>query len=171
MIIKMAEGDLQTKYGLYHEILFYDGQKETIALVMGEVKGAEEVLCRVHSSCLFAHAFNSVECDCREQMAISQQLIERAGKGVIIWMDQEGKGNGHFALLKSVEHKRKGIAQADAYEAVGFNRDARDFRAAGEILRALGVKSVRMLTNNPKKVKTLTDLGIEVAGTMPTILD
>lgn len=171
MIIKMAEGDLQTKYGLYHEILFYDGQKETIALVMGEVEGAEEVLCRVHSSCLFAHAFNSVECDCREQMAISQQLIERAGKGVIIWMDQEGKGNGHFALLKSVEHKRKGIAQADAYEAVGFKRDARDFRAAGEILRALGVKSVRMLTNNPKKVKTLTDLGIEVTGTMPTILD
>lgn len=170
MIIKMAEGDLQTKYGKYHEILFYDGQKESIALVMGEVAGAEEVLCRVHSSCLFAHAFNSIECDCREQMAISQQLIERAGRGVIIWMDQEGKGNGHFALLKSVEHKRKGLAQADAYEAVGFKRDARDFRAAGEILRALGVKSVCMLTNNPKKVKTLTDQGIEVVGTVPTEL-
>lgn len=170
MIIKMAEGDLQTKYGKYHEVLFYDGQKESIALVMGKVDGAEEVLCRVHSSCLFAHAFNSIECDCREQMAISQQLIEKAGQGIIIWMDQEGKGNGHFALLKSVEHKRKGLAQADAYEAVGFKRDARDFRAAGEILRALGVKSVRMLTNNPKKVKTLTDQGIEVVGTVPTAL-
>ncbi len=167
----MAEGDLQTKYGRYHEILFYDGQKESIALVMGDIEGEEAVLCRVHSSCLFAHAFNSVECDCREQMAISQQLIERAGKGIIIWMDQEGKGNGHFALLKSVEHKRKGVAQADAYEAVGFRRDARDFGAAGKILRALGVKSVRMLTNNPKKVKTLTDQGIEVVGTVPTLLE
>ena len=91
MIIKMAEGDLHTKYGKYREILFYDGQKESIALVMGELAGAEEVLCRVHSSCLFAHAFNSIECDCREQMAISQQLIEREGRGIIIWMDQEGQ--------------------------------------------------------------------------------
>lgn len=170
MVIKMAEGDLKTKYGTYHETLFYDGQKESIALVMGEVQGAEEVLCRVHSSCLFAHAFNSIECDCREQMAISQQLIEKEGKGIIIWMDQEGKGNGHFALLKSVEHKRLGLQQADAYEAVGFRKDARDFRAAAEILQALGVQSIRMLTNNAKKVNTLTEFGVEVTGTVETVL-
>jgi GTP cyclohydrolase II len=165
MIVKLAEGDLKTKYGQYNEILFYDGQRESIALVMGNVSGEEEVLCRVHSSCLFGHAFNSIECDCREQMEISQQLIQKEGKGIVIWLDQEGKGNGHFALLKSVEHKRKGIAQADAYEAVGFKKDARDFTAAAEILKELGVKSIIMLTDNKTKAESLTKNGVKVVGT------
>ena len=162
MIIKLAEGNLKTKFGEYHEILFYNGQKESFALVMGEVEGAEEVLCRVHSSCIFGHHFNSIECDCREQMENSQQLIHKAGKGIIIWLEQEGKGNGHFALLKSVEYKRKGLPQADAYEAVGFKRDARDYHEAAAILQELGVKSIRMLTNNPRKVETITQLGIQI---------
>ncbi|WP_239524858.1 GTP cyclohydrolase II [Leptobacterium flavescens] len=166
----MAEGNLKTKYGEYHEILYYDGQKESFALIMGDVKEGEEVLCRVHSSCIFGHHFNSIECDCREQMEISQQLIEKEGKGIVIWLEQEGKGNGHYALLKSVEYKRKGFSQADAYEAVGFKKDARDYTAAAEILNDLGVRSIRMLTNNPNKVKTLTQHGIEVSGTQPTVL-
>ncbi|QIP12760.1 GTP cyclohydrolase II RibA [Spirosoma aureum] len=170
MIVKMAEGNLKTKFGEYHEILFYDGQKESIALIMGDVDGEEDVLCRVHSSCLFGHAFNSIECDCREQMEISQQLIQQAGKGIIIWLEQEGKGNGHFALLKSVEYKRKGLSQADAYEAVGFKRDARDYTKAAEILSELGVKSIRMLTDNPKKVEMLTQHGVSVVGIQPTTL-
>lgn len=164
MIVKLAEGDLKTKYGLYHETLYYNGQKESIALTMGDIQSAEKVLCRVHSSCLFGHAFNSIECDCREQMEISQQLIQQAGQGIIIWLEQEGKGNGHFALLKSVEHKRKGVAQADAYEAVGFKRDARDYTQVAEILQDLGVKSIRMLTDNSQKVETLRQHGIEVVG-------
>jgi GTP cyclohydrolase II len=167
MIVRMAEGNLKTKYGEYHEVLYYDGQKESIALVMGNVKDGEAVLCRVHSSCLFGHAFNSIECDCREQMEKSQQLIQQAGKGIVIWLEQEGKGNGHFALLKSVEHKRKGVKQADAYEAVGFKRDARDFRAAAEILKDLGVKSIRMITGNANKTETLTSHGVKVVGTVP----
>lgn len=170
MVIKIAEGDLKTKFGEYHEMLFYDGQKDAIALVMGDVINKEEILCRVHSSCLFAHAFNSIECDCREQMEISQELIQREGKGIIIWLDQEGKGNGHFALLKSVEHKKLGLKQADAYEAVGFKKDARDFRVAAEILNHIGVQSIRMLTNNSKKVESLTQYGIQVVGIAPTKL-
>jgi GTP cyclohydrolase II len=165
MVVKLAEGDLKTKYGQYHEILFYDGQRESIALVMGNVSGEENVLCRVHSSCLFGHAFNSIECDCREQMEISQQLIQKEGKGIVVWLDQEGKGNGHFALLKSVEHKRKGVEQAEAYEAVGFKRDARDFTAAAEILKELGVKSIIMLTDNKTKAESLTKNGVKVIGT------
>ena len=170
MIIQLAEGHLKTKYGTYQEYLFYDGQKESIALVMGAIENAENVLCRVHSSCIFAHAFNSIECDCREQMAISQQLIQKEGRGIIIWLEQEGKGNGHFALLKSVAHKRKGLKQADAYEAVGFQRDARNFAAAAKILKHLKVESVRMLTNNPNKVDTLSRYGINVVGTKATQL-
>lgn len=168
MIVKLAEGHIKTKYGTYQELLFYDGQKESIALIMGEVTGQEGVLCRVHSSCLLGHAFNSIECDCREQMEISQQIIQREGKGVIIWLEQEGKGNGHFALLKSVEHKRLGLKQADAYEAVGFKKDARDYRAAVEILREIGVGSIRMLSNNPEKMETLTQYGIKIVGIVPT---
>jgi GTP cyclohydrolase II len=164
MIIKIAEGNLKTKYGAYHEMLFYDGQKETIALIMGEVEGCEDVLCRVHSSCIYGHNFNSIECDCREQMEISQQLIEKEGKGIIIWLDQEGKGNGHYALLHSKAHKQKGLTQSEAYEAVGFKRDARSFTQAAEILKALKVKSIRMLTDNPDKVETLTRLGVNVVG-------
>jgi GTP cyclohydrolase II len=170
MIVKLAEGNLKTKYGEYREILFYDGQKESIALIMGEVADGEEVLCRVHSSCLFGHAFNSIECDCREQMEISQQLIQREGRGIIIWLEQEGKGNGHFALLKSVEHKRLGLKQADAYEAVGFKSDARDFRAAAKILMELGVRSIQLLTNNSGKVETLRQHGVNVANTKHIVL-
>jgi len=170
VIVKIAEGNLKTKYGEYHEILFYDGQQESFALVMGDIEDEEEVLCRVHSSCIFGHHFNSIECDCREQMEISQQLIQREGKGIVIWLEQEGKGNGHYALLKSAVHKKEGMAQAEAYEAVGFQKDARDFRAAAEILKTLHVKSVTMLTNNANKVETLMKHDVHVVGTKPTQL-
>lgn len=171
MIIKIAEGDLKTKFGKYHEIMYYDGLKESFALVMGEVFGEEEVLCRVHSSCIFAHHFNSIECDCREQMEMSQQIINDAGKGVIIWLEQEGKSNGHYALLVSAEYKKQGMTQAEAFEATGFQKDARDFVKAAEILKDLGVRSIRMLTNNPNKVETLTKHGINVVGTKEIIVD
>ncbi|GAA4277087.1 GTP cyclohydrolase II [Aquimarina mytili] len=171
MIIQLAETELKTKFGDYKEILFYDGQKESHALVMGALENEENVLCRVHSSCIFAHHFNSIECDCREQMEISQQLIQKEGKGIIIWLDQEGKGNGHYALLKSIEHKKAGLSQAEAYEAAGFKKDARDFAQAAKILKHIGIASIQMLTNNPKKVETLTQYGISVAGTKPTVLN
>jgi len=171
MVIKIAEGNLKTKYGEYHEIMYYDGQKESFALIMGDVAGGEDVLCRVHSSCIFAHNFNSIECDCREQMEIAQQLIQQEGKGIIVWLEQEGKANGHFALLKSKEEQRKGLTQSEAYEAVGFKKDARDFTRAAEILNAAGVRSIRMITNNPKKIETLTRHGIIVTGTRKTTID
>ncbi len=170
MIERLAEIDLKTKFGEFHEILFNDGTQDSFALVMGDISNQENVLCRVHSSCIFGHHFNSIECDCREQMEISQELIQREGKGIVIWLEQEGKGNGHYALLKSTVFKEQGMSQPEAYEAAGFSKDARDFSVAAEILKALSVNSIRMLTNNPKKVKTLTDHGINVVGTQQTIL-
>ena len=171
MIVKMAESDLKTQYGTYREILFYDGQTEIVVMVLGEVKGAEGVLCRIHSSCIYGHYFNSIECDCQEQMTISQQLIEREGKGILIVLDQEGKGNGHFALMQSKVFKKKGYSQGDAYTAAGFKRDARDFARPADVLRELGVKSIRMLTDNALKVSTLTQHGIEVVGTKTIAID
>ena len=163
MIVKLAESNLKTRFGNYQEFLYY-GQKESIALTMGEIKEAQDVLCGIHSSCLYGHVFNSIECDCREQMELSQQLIQEAGKGIVIWLDQEGKGNGHYALMKSVPFKRSGIPQAQAYEAAGFQQDARNFKQAAEILADLEVGSIRLLTDNVKKVETLTQHGIQVTG-------
>jgi len=165
MIVKLATNDLRTRYGTFQEALYYDGQKESIALYRGSLQDAEEVLVRVHSSCIFGHYFNSIECDCQEQLDGSQRMIDAADQGVIILLDQEGKGNGHFALLNSITNKRKGEKQADAYEAVGFQKDARNFAAAGKILKDLGVKSVVMLTGNAGKVATLEAQGIKVVGT------
>ena len=88
MIIRLAERNLKTKFGNYLEILYYDGQSESIALVMGNVEAQEKVFCRIHSSCVSAHVFNSIECDCREQMEMSQSLIEQKGQGIIIYLDQ-----------------------------------------------------------------------------------
>ena len=104
-------------------------------------------------------------------MEISQQMINEAGRGVIVWLDQEGKANGHFALLKSAEGKKRGLTQTEAFEEIGFKKDARDFTRAADILNELGVKSIRMLTNNPDKTNTLTRHGIKVTGTKEIIID
>ena len=107
MIIRLGTRELRTKFGTYKEILYYDGQKESIALVMGDVEDGENILCRVHSHCIGAHVFNSIECDCREQMEAAQAMIEKEGCGVIVWLDQEGKGNGHLALMQSIPFKKR----------------------------------------------------------------
>jgi GTP cyclohydrolase II len=168
MNIRLAERDLKTKYGTWREVLYYDGQRESIALVMGEVEGGAEVLCRVHSACISGHVFNSIECDCREQFEAAQKEIENAGRGVIIWLDQEGKGNGHLALMLSIEHK-KALGQSEAYEKVGYKGDARDYRPAAEILADLGVRSMVMLTGNPGKAEDLRNESVIVSGTKDTI--
>jgi GTP cyclohydrolase II len=167
MIIRLAEGTLNTKFGMFNQILYYDGQKETIALVMGEVAQKDNVLCRVHSHCISAHVFNSIECDCREQMEMAQRMIQQAGSGVIIWLDQEGKNNGHMALLLSRKLKDEGISQAEAYKQLGYSEDARSYVRAGEILRELNVHSITLMTNNPEKTSQLREDGLVIAGIQP----
>jgi len=170
MSMRLAERELKTKYGTYTEILYYDGQKESIALVMGDVANGNDVLCRVHSHCIGAHVFNSIECDCREQMAAAQALIEQAGKGIIIWLDQEGKGNGHLALMQSIPFKKAGLSQADAYVEAGFKADGRSYRAAADILSDLKVKSIILLANGTDKADDLRAESIVVSGTQQLIM-
>ena len=165
MIFRLTERDLQTKYGTFREILYYDGQAESIAIVIGDVENESDVLCRIHSSCIAAHVFNSIECDCREQMEMSQAMIQKAGKGVIIYLEQEGKGNGHLALMASIPHKKAGMKQSEAYQKVGFESDARSFRPAAEILSDLKVESVVVLTDNVGKVEDLRKWSIVVSAT------
>ena len=156
---------MRTKFGTFTEILYYDGQSESIAIVMGDVANGDDVLARVHSHCIGAHVFNSVECTCREEMAAAQSAIEQAGRGVIIWLDQEGKGNGHLALIESIKYKNE-FGQAEAYRRAGYLADARSFRPAAEILADLRVKSVVLLTNNPEKAEDLRRSSISISGTM-----
>ncbi|MDQ3061503.1 MAG: GTP cyclohydrolase [Acidobacteriota bacterium] len=165
MNIRLAERNLKTKFGNYLEILYYDGQSESIALVMGNVEAQENVFCRIHSNCISAHVFNSIECKCREEMETSQSLIEQKGQGVIVYLDQEGKGNGHLALMASIKHKKAGLSQSEAYKKVGYEADARSYRPAAEILSDLKVKSVVLLTNNPDKADDLRRASIIVSET------
>ena len=165
MIIKLSQVSLETTYGTFEKVLYYDGQTESIALVKGKVEGKKGVLCRIHSACISAHAFNSVECDCREQMAAAQAAIEQEGEGVIIWLEQEGKGNGHLGLMQSIPHKKAGMPQAEAYEAAGFSRDNRDYRPASQILSNLGINSITLLSGNKGKSSLLEAYGVAVDGT------
>lgn len=162
-MIRLAEREIATRFGTFTEILFYDGQSESIALVMGEVSGREDVLCRIHSACFGGHVFNSVECECAGEMAAAQAAVQKAGRGVIVYLDQEGKGNGHLALMKSIPFKKAGFSQAEAYEKAGFVADARSFRPAAEILSDLGIGSVVLLTGNPEKADELRRYSIAVS--------
>lgn len=171
MNVRLAERNLKTKFGTFREILYYDGQKESIAIVMGDVEDQEGVLCRVHSHCTGAHVFNSIECECREEMEHSQFLIEQAGRGVIIWLDQEGKGNGHLALIESTKYKLQGDAQAVAYEKAGFASDARSYRPAAEILADLKVRSIVLLASNASKADDLRKESVIVSGIQPVKIE
>lgn len=171
MIIRIAEGMLETKFGTFKEILYYDGLNESIALVKGDVENKKDVLCRVHSHCISAHIFNSIECDCREQMELAQFFIEQKNEGIIVWLDQEGRGNGHMALLQSAKLRDDGMSQSEAYVKLGYEVDARSFKRASEILEDLRIGSISLLTNNPKKIGGLKDVGINITSTQQLSID
>lgn len=167
MTIRLADRDLRTRFGTFKEILYYDGHRESIALVMGDVRHGKDVLCRLHSACIGGHIFNSVECGCAAEMAAAQAAIQQTGRGVIVYLEQEGKGNGHRALMKSIPFKLSGLSQSEAYEKAGYSADARSYKAAADILHDLQVVSIDLLTGNPEKAADLSSLGIEVSRTTP----
>jgi GTP cyclohydrolase II len=171
MVVRLAEAPLHTRFGTFLEILYYDGQRESIAIVMGEVRQRDNVLCRLHSHCVSAHLFNSIDCDCREQMELAQAMIEQQGAGVIIWLDQEGRGNGHLALLRSRALQAQGLSQTEAYVQLGYAADARQYASAAAILQDLGITSVLLMTNSPHKIGSLQAAGITVSGTRSLVLE
>jgi GTP cyclohydrolase II len=171
MTIRLAERMLRTRFGEFTEILYYDGQRESIALVMGDVREQTEVLCRIHSACIGGHVFNSIECECAAEMAAAQRSIQEAGSGVIVYLDQEGKGNGHLALMKSIPFKDIGHSQSEAYEMAGYPADSRSYREAADILAELEIVSVVLLSENRGKAEELSSLGINVSGQRPLKID
>lgn len=169
MIKRLAERELRTKFGTFTEVLYYDGRKESIAIMMGKVADGEDVLCRIHSHCIGAHVFNSVECTCREEMEAAQSAVQTEGRGVIIWLDQEGKGNGHLALIESIKYKKQ-FGQAEAYVRAGYSDDARSYRPAAQILEDLGIRSIVLLTDNAEKSNDLVKESVKVSSVRPLLV-
>ncbi len=155
---------LPSEYGSFNLIPFLDKttKEEHIALIKGEWAPDEPVLTRVHSSCITGDIFGSLRCDCGPQLHKAMQMIEKEGKGVIVYMNQEGRGIGLFNKIKAYKLQEEGMDTIEANLALGFNEDERDYGVGAQILKELGVRKMRLLTNNPIKRIGLEGFGIEV---------
>lgn len=140
--------------------------EEAVALVMGDVTSAAPLV-RVHSQCLTGDVFHSLRCDCRQQLELSLAMIAHEGTGILIYEQQEGRGIGLMAKLQAYELQDEGLDTVEANEKLGFKADHRDFTLPAEILKALGVKHVRLLSNNPDKVEALERAGVRVVERVP----
>lgn len=171
---KVAEADFPTRWGQFRIFGFEghvgddkDRRSETaVALVMGDIHSAPPLV-RIHSQCLTGDVFGSLRCDCRAQLEMALSLIAEAGAGVLVYEQQEGRGIGLMAKLQAYELQDKGLDTVQANEQLGFKADHREFQLPAEILKALGLTRVRLLSNNPQKVAALEASGIKVVERVP----
>jgi 3,4-dihydroxy 2-butanone 4-phosphate synthase/GTP cyclohydrolase II len=172
IIIKGAEVDLPTDFGHFRLIPFI--QKSTglehIALIKGDWTKEEPVLVRVHSSCVTGDIFGSHRCDCGSQLHLAMKMIEKEGKGVVLYMNQEGRGIGLFNKIKAYKLQEEGLDTVEANIQLGFNVDERDYGIGASMLRALGLGKIRLLTNNPVKRAGLEGYGVKIVENIPLII-
>jgi 3,4-dihydroxy 2-butanone 4-phosphate synthase/GTP cyclohydrolase II len=160
---------MPTKWGDFDLIAFRqkDTGQEHLALIKGQWTEEDAVLCRVHSSCLTGDIFGSCRCDCGEQLQKAMELIEEEGRGVIIYMNQEGRGIGLLNKLRAYKLQEQGLDTVEANLQLGFSMDERDYGVGAQIIRDLGIKKMRLISNNPKKRTGLVGYGLEIVENVP----
>ena len=166
---RYAEADLPSRFGPFRVVVYreLDGDKEHLAVTVGEVEGAEDLLIRVHSECLTGEALHSIRCDCRDQLDLALERIQSAGTGAVIYLRQEGRGIGLGNKIRAYAKQDEGLDTVDANLALGFEDDQRGYHVAADMLGDLGVRSVALMTNNPRKVQGLEHDGITVTRREP----
>ena len=150
-------------------VSFQDGHTTHLALIIGDIAGSGPVLARVHSACITGDVLGSLRCDCGVQWQISLNTIKKAGRGVLLYLNQEGRGIGITNKLRAYNLQEQGMDTFEANVALGFAEDARDFSVAAAMLKQVGAHSIRLLTNNPHKVEALNQAGIDVRERVPLI--
>ena len=168
----VAVAELPTEFGVFEIVAFYNNsdEKEHVALVKGEVMGCSDVPVRLHSECLTGDALGSLRCDCRQQLITSLKKIGSLENGILLYLRQEGRGIGLMNKMKAYQLQDFGYDTVEANVALGFRDDERDYRVATHMLMALDVKSVCLLTNNPKKMEDIQRHGMKVAGRIPVLI-
>jgi GTP cyclohydrolase II len=171
-IRKVAEADFPTRWG-HFRILGFEGEADergkvetAVALVIGDYANATPLV-RIHSQCLTGDVFGSLRCDCRQQLEMALSMIAEAGTGVLVYEQQEGRGIGLMAKLQAYELQDRGLDTVEANEKLGFKADHREFALPAEVLKSLGIKQVRLLSNNPDKVAALERAGVRVVERVP----
>jgi GTP cyclohydrolase II len=163
----LARATLPTRHGDFDTYVFHD---EHVAIVFGDVRGREDVLVRVHSECMTSEVFGSLKCDCKQQLDAAMAAVANAGAGAILYLRQEGRGIGLANKIRAYALQSRGHDTVDANRLLGLPDDARRYDVARDMLQHLGVESVRLMTNNPAKVRALAALGVIVTGRVPVIV-
>jgi 3,4-dihydroxy 2-butanone 4-phosphate synthase/GTP cyclohydrolase II len=173
LVHRVAEARLPTVAGEFRVIGYRNDvdDHEHVALVLGEVEGARDVLVRMHSKCLTGDVFHSLRCDCGTQLHRAMALVAEAGRGVIVYLDQEGRGIGLLNKLRAYQLQDRGDDTVEANERLGFKADLRDFGIGAQILRDLGLSTLRVMTNNPRKLVGLEGYGLEIVERVPLVAD